>query len=135
MQDTRLRYAIKFVADMEKAVKFYHDVLGLEVKFESPGWSEFVAGETTLELQPAGKVELGFTVADVDVFYRDMSAKGVLFSLASRKQDFGGLLAIPKAHIAVWAQRRHERSFSTTVDKSLGLYRQCSDISLLGCED
>ena len=47
-----------------------------------------------------------------------MSAKGVLFSMASRKQDFGGLLAIPKAHIAVWAQRRHERSFSTTVDKS-----------------
>ena len=78
---------------------------------------------------------MGFTVADVEVFYRDMSAKGVLFSLASRKQDFGGLLAIPKAHIAVWAQRRHERSFSTTVDKSLGLYRQCSDISLLGCED
>ena len=53
MQDTRLRYAIRFVADMEKAVKFYHDVLGLEVKFESPGWSEFVTGETTLELHPA----------------------------------------------------------------------------------
>ena len=99
MQDTRLRYAIKFVADMEKAVKFYHDVLGLEVKFESPGWSEFVTGETTLALHPssdrnsAGKVELGFTVPDVEASYRDMTAKGVLFSMPPKKQDFGGVLA------------------------------------------
>jgi catechol 2,3-dioxygenase-like lactoylglutathione lyase family enzyme len=41
MDGTQLRYAIKFVADMDKAVKFYRDVVGLKVKFESPGWSEF----------------------------------------------------------------------------------------------
>jgi predicted enzyme related to lactoylglutathione lyase len=29
MQGTQLRYAIKFVADMDKAVKFYRDVVGL----------------------------------------------------------------------------------------------------------
>src|ERR1700747_270199 len=34
MQGTQLRYVIKFVADMDKAVKFHRDVLGLEVKFE-----------------------------------------------------------------------------------------------------
>lgn len=55
MQGTQLRYAIKFVADMDKAVKFYCDVLGLKVKFESPGWSEFVTGETTLALHPASE--------------------------------------------------------------------------------
>src|SRR2546427_12064740 len=99
MQETQLRYAIKFVADMEKAVKFHRDVLGLRLKFESPGWSEFATGETTLALHPAsdknpaGKVEFGFTVANVEAFYRDMSAKGVLFSIPPRKQDFGGLLA------------------------------------------
>jgi catechol 2,3-dioxygenase-like lactoylglutathione lyase family enzyme len=37
---------------MNKAVKFYRDVLGLKFKFESPGWSEFVTGETTLALHP-----------------------------------------------------------------------------------
>jgi hypothetical protein len=70
-------YAIKGIghedgisADMDKAVKFYRDVIGLKLKFESPGWSEFVTGETILALHPAsdknpaGKVELGFTVAD-----------------------------------------------------------------------
>ena len=50
MQETQLRYAIKFVADMEKAVKFHRDVLGLRLKFESPGWSEFATGKTTLAL-------------------------------------------------------------------------------------
>jgi catechol 2,3-dioxygenase-like lactoylglutathione lyase family enzyme len=37
MEGTQFRYAIKFVADMDKAVKFYRDALGLKVKFESPG--------------------------------------------------------------------------------------------------
>jgi lactoylglutathione lyase len=99
MQGIQLRYAIKFVSDMDKAVKFYRDVVGLQLKFESPGWSEFVTGETTLALHPAsdknptGKVELGFTVADVEAFYRDMSTKGVIFSMPPKKQDFGGVLA------------------------------------------
>ena len=37
MQGTQLRYVIKFVSDMGKAVKFYRHVLGLMLKFESPG--------------------------------------------------------------------------------------------------
>ena len=41
----KLGHVIKFVADMNRAVKFYRDVLGLPLKFESPGWSEFVTGE------------------------------------------------------------------------------------------
>jgi len=99
MEGTQLRFVIKFVTDMNKAVRFYRDTLGLKVKFESPGWSEFVTGETTLALHPAsdqnpaGKVELGFTVSDVEAFYRDMSAKGVLFRMPPKKQDFGRVLA------------------------------------------
>lgn len=55
MQETRLRYVIKFVADMDTAVKFYRDVLCLKVTFESPGWSEFLTVETTLALHPASE--------------------------------------------------------------------------------
>ena len=98
MQGTQLKYVIKFVADMDKSVHFHRDVLDLKVKFESPGWSEFATSETTLALHPAsdknpaGKVELGFTVSDVEAFYRDMIAKGVPFSMPPKKQDFGGVL-------------------------------------------
>jgi len=95
----KLSYVIKFVADMNRAVKFYRDVLGLSLQFESPGWSEFITGETTLALHPAseknpaGAVELGFAVADIQKFHEVMSAKSVQFSMPPTKQDFGGLLA------------------------------------------
>ena len=33
----KLQYVIKFVADMDRAVTFYRDVLGLPLKFRSSG--------------------------------------------------------------------------------------------------
>src|SRR6516162_4791386 len=53
MSGAQLKYVIKFVADMDNAVKFYQDTLGLPLRFQSPGWSEFVTGETSLALHPA----------------------------------------------------------------------------------
>ena len=44
MQGAKLRYVIKSVADTNMAVKFHRDVLSLQLKFESPGWSEFRDG-------------------------------------------------------------------------------------------
>ncbi|HTM90181.1 MAG TPA: VOC family protein [Terriglobales bacterium] len=95
----KLSYVIEFVGDMDRAVKFYRDVLGLPLKFNSPGWSEFSTGETTLALHPAsdrnppGKVELGFNVPDIQQFHAEMTGKGVQFPMKPTKQDFGGILA------------------------------------------
>jgi predicted enzyme related to lactoylglutathione lyase len=95
----KLSYVIEFVEDMQRAINFYRDVVGLAVLFESPGWSEFATGETKLALHPAseknqaGKVEIGFNVPDLAKFYDDMRAKGVKFPMAPKKQDFGGMLA------------------------------------------
>ncbi len=95
----QLSYVIEFVADMDRAVKFYRDTMGLPLKFQSPGWSEFQTGQTTLALHPAaeknpaGKVELAFTVPDLNAFYKEMTAKGVRFPMPPTKQDFGGTLA------------------------------------------
>ncbi len=82
----RLTHAIKFVGDMDKAVAFHRDVLGLPLKFTSPGWSEFATGETTLALHaasekyPAGSVELGYSVDDLNAFYAAMAATGLTFT-------------------------------------------------------
>ena len=95
----KLNYVIKYVADMDRAVKFYRDVLGLPLKFQSPGWSEFATGETTLGLHPAseknpsGSAEIGFNVANIAKFHEEMMAKGVKFTMPPTKQDFGGVLA------------------------------------------
>ena len=95
----KLTYVIEFVADMGRAVKFYRDLAGLSLKFESPEWSEFVTGSTTLALhpaspdKPAGTVRLGFGVPNLHHFYREMTEKGVQFTMPPAKQDFGGELA------------------------------------------
>jgi lactoylglutathione lyase len=95
----KLAYVIEYVDDMSRAVPFYRDVVGLSLKFDSPHWSEFSTGETTLALHPAssanpaGRVELGFAVPDLHAFYGAMTAKGVTFPFAPKKQEYGELLA------------------------------------------
>jgi lactoylglutathione lyase len=82
----QLRYVIKFVADMDQSVRFHREVLGLPLKFQSPDWTEFASGETTLALHsasdnnPAGSMQLGFRVPDLHAFYAEMTAKGVTFT-------------------------------------------------------
>jgi catechol 2,3-dioxygenase-like lactoylglutathione lyase family enzyme len=88
----KLTYVIKFVGDMDRALAFHRDTLGLPLKFASPHWSEFVTGETTLALHPAseknprGTVELGFGVPDLQKFFEEMTAKGVVFSMPPRSR-------------------------------------------------
>ena len=67
----KLGYAIHFVADMNRAVAFYRDTVGLHLKFSSPEWSEFATGTTTLALHPAsaenpaGTTHLGLHADDI----------------------------------------------------------------------
>jgi len=95
----KLNYVIKFVSDMPRAVSFYRDVLGLPLKFESPGWTEFATGETTLALHPAsdknhaGTLQLGFGVTDIQASYDKMAGSGVEFTMRPTNAEFGVLLA------------------------------------------
>jgi predicted enzyme related to lactoylglutathione lyase len=94
----KLTHVIKFVADMDRAVRFYRDVIGLQLKFQSPGWSEFATGATGLALhpasenKPAGTVELGFDADDLPKFQKEMSEKGVKFSGPPTQQQCGRML-------------------------------------------
>jgi lactoylglutathione lyase len=82
----RLTYAIKYVADMDKAVAFHRDVLGLDLKFQSPYWSEFDTGETTLALHAAsaehaaGSVQLGFGTDSLVEFFDRREELGLTFT-------------------------------------------------------
>ena len=88
----QLGYAIHFVADMERAVAFYRDSIGLELKFSSPEWSESATGETTLVLHaaseenPAGTTHLGLHADNVSDVQRRLTAAGVRFSRAPTPQ-------------------------------------------------
>jgi lactoylglutathione lyase len=88
----RLNYAIVFVTDMKRAVSFYRDVLGLPLKFESPGWTEFATDGATLALHaseesdpkkenplkvPAGRCRPGLSVPNLNEFHNRMVERKV----------------------------------------------------------
>ena len=85
-------YVIKFVADMPAAVKFYRDVIGLSLKFQSPQWSEFATGETILALHPcstqnpAGTFQLGFNDPDLPGLQARLLANGILVTRPSQNE-------------------------------------------------
>ena len=88
-----LSYAMVNVSDMSRSVAFYRDLLGLKLRFESPGWTEFETGTTTLALHlagpagppsrggepAAGTCSIGFSVPDVDATHAELSRRGVRF--------------------------------------------------------
>ena len=84
MVNTSLVYAIRFVANMEEAVRFHEQQLGLKLRFRTPEWTEFDTGTTTLALHaaskanPAGSTQVGFRIADVDAFCHDAIRHGCM---------------------------------------------------------
>ena len=103
----RVNYAIVFVSDMKRSVTFYRDVLGLPLKFESPGWTEFATDGATLALHasttsasagadpahiPAGRCRPGLSVPNLDVFHQRMVANNVP-CLQEPKEVFGARVA------------------------------------------
>ena len=103
----RVNYAIIFVSDMKQAVLFYRDVLGLPLKFESPGWTEFATEGATLALhksdgsnpdhdnqqpEPAGRCRPGLSVPELDEFHKRMVERNVP-CIQEPKEIFGARIA------------------------------------------
>ncbi|HEY1352593.1 MAG TPA: VOC family protein [Ktedonobacteraceae bacterium] len=115
-----------YVSDMERALTFYRDILGLPLKFHSPGWSEFNNGGTPLalhrQLNPqtshqstpaghaaAGQATLVFVVDDLQATYEALQARGADFALAPQKQPTGltfALLSDPDGFTITLQQRQ-----------------------------
>ena len=95
----QIDYTMVIVSDMQRSVEFYRDKLGIPLKFQSPEWTEFATGATTLALhgggvasthppsgdpsKTAGACSIGFNVDDVDKTYEDLRAKGIRFVMPS----------------------------------------------------
>ena len=103
----RVNYAIVFVSDMGRSVAFYRDVLGLPLRFESPGWTEFATEGATLALhggegtgsprdaalpEAAGRCRPGLSVPDLEAFHRRMVEQRVP-CLQEPKAIFGDRVA------------------------------------------
>ena len=100
----RIGWVQVFVSDMDRAVDFYENSLGITVRNRSPEFPEFVelATEGTIlalnSVGDEGKQLVGrvtgitLTAPDVEAAHRSLSAKGVRFSRPPARQPWGGLM-------------------------------------------
>ena len=103
----QIDYTMIVVSDMSRSVEFYRDRLGIPLKFESPDWTEFQTGTTTLALhgggvkpttppagdptKQAGSCSIGFNVPDVDKTYQELKAKGINFVMPPTQREGEGI--------------------------------------------
>jgi lactoylglutathione lyase len=104
---SKVDYVMVNVSDMGRSVAFYRDTLGLRLKFESPGWSEFDTGATTLALHGArpaadspatakagpvaGTCSIGFSVTDLNRTYAELRERGARFVMPPTDQPNEGI--------------------------------------------
>lgn len=104
---TKIDYTMVVVSDMQRSVEFYRDRLGIPLRFQSPDWTEFETGATTLALhgggiaatappagdpsKQAGSCSIGFNVEDVDKTYEDLKAKGIRFVMPPMQREGEGI--------------------------------------------
>ena len=102
----QIDYTMIVVSDMQRSVEFYRDKLGIPLKFQSPDWTEFATGATTLALhgggvsgEPpkgdpskiAGACSIGFNVDDVDKTYEELKTKGIRFVTPPTQRENEGI--------------------------------------------
>ena len=67
--------------DMDRAIGFYRDVMGLRVNYQSANWTEMAHGDAVVALHGGGTGEfrksgLGFTVSDIDAVCQEVREGG-----------------------------------------------------------
>jgi lactoylglutathione lyase len=103
----QIDYTMVVVSDMDKSVGFYRDKLGIPLKFQSPEWTEFQTGTTTLALhgggvartgppagdpsKQAGACSIGFNVENVDETYEQLQKKGIRFVMPPTQREGEGI--------------------------------------------
>ena len=103
----QIDYTMIVVANMDRSVEFYRDKLGIPLKFQSPEWTEFDTGATTLALhgggvpaegppsgdpsKRAGACSIGFNVENVDKTYAELQGKGIRFVMPPTQREGEGI--------------------------------------------
>ena len=101
----QIDYTMIVVSDMQRSVEFYRDKLGIPLKFQSPEWTEFATGATTLALhgggtpsetrgdpsKAAGSCSIGFNVSDVQKTYEELKNKGIQFIMPPTQREGEGI--------------------------------------------
>ena len=95
-----LRQVAQRAADLDRAVEFYRDTLGvpLVARFDPPGLAFFQFGQVRLLLEAsAPSATLYFDVEDIDASFTELTSRGVKFEQEPRlvHRDDDGLFGAP----------------------------------------
>jgi len=120
----RVWYVNVYVFDLEEAVEFYRDRIGLPLRFmdEEFGYASFGTDGAGFALarvdRDSEQAELvgrhtgvGLAVADLDAVYADLCQKGVEFTMPPTRQAWGGVLSMfrdPDGNVLFLDQLREE---------------------------
>ncbi|MFL6413984.1 MAG: VOC family protein [Nitrososphaeraceae archaeon] len=118
---------ILLVSDMKKSIKFYGNVLGMELKqHPSKDWVEFSKeGNTVLALHPIKKKSkkrlikknnsmlVGFNISDLEAVCSDLKKKRVKFYKKLTQEPFGkhAIIQDPDGHLISLAEIAPEDEF------------------------
>jgi predicted enzyme related to lactoylglutathione lyase len=109
---------ILLVSDMKRSTKFYRDTLGMKLKKQSKGWTEFSEGGTVLALHPASRKKIrnnnsmlvGFNVSDFDDVISELKKKKAKFYKKPKEEAFGkhAIIQDPDGHLISIVQMPQE---------------------------
>jgi catechol 2,3-dioxygenase-like lactoylglutathione lyase family enzyme len=125
MELIRPDYVVLIVEELDRALRFYSEVLGLRLGHRSGEYAQFDTGSTRLALYTrramteilgisldaptthAPGFEIGFKVADVDTAFSDLVARGALPAVPPTDRAWGqrtGYVRDPDGHLIELAQ-------------------------------
>lgn len=110
------------VSDLDRAVHFYEEQLGLTKKYQFSDYAGLACGGVevglktwgTLDPPREGEPSIEFSVPDLDAAYQDLAAKGVKFIKAPEDVTWGArraLLQDPDGHTLQLTQIDWSRYF------------------------
>jgi lactoylglutathione lyase len=108
-------YIVLIVADLDRALQFYAEVLGLPLGHRSGAYAQFNTGTNSPRpVKPptdeAPGFELGFKVADVDAAFAEMIEWGATAVIPPTDRPWGQRTAYvrdPDGHLIEFAQDRN----------------------------
>lgn len=121
----RVDTIILLVDDIGRSARFYKDVLGLHLKFKSPGWAEFVLGDVHLALHRKSKemiqkadaiasvgVSVNFEVLDIEAIASSLMSRGCDPIGGIKDYDFGRYFFVtdPDGYIVGFREYKPEYS-------------------------
>lgn len=101
---TRLWLTMIRVSDIERSLKFYNKILGLEIALDARKFNHAEVGPA----EPLAKIGLSatgkkskrkkrtgivFETDDIQTLYDNLKEKGVIFTLKPTKMEWGGIVA------------------------------------------